>query len=95
MTTLTAPLHLSRLHLNERHRHTSRDLSSPYALHQTLRVLGKEMKSPTQTAYNDAQRMPSRSTYVTLVRFWQPNRRSTKRPTEARSGRCSMKSVRS
>lgn len=37
MTTLTAPLHLSRLHLNERHRNASRDLSSPYALHQTLR----------------------------------------------------------
>jgi len=36
-TTLTAPLHLSRLHLNERHRNASRDLSSPYALHQTLR----------------------------------------------------------
>lgn len=42
MTTLTAPqsllpLHLSRLYLNERHRNASRDLSSPYALHQTLR----------------------------------------------------------
>nr|WP_255682424.1 type I-E CRISPR-associated protein Cas6/Cse3/CasE [Deinococcus sp. 6YEL10] len=28
---------MSRLRLNERHRHASRDLSSPYALHQTLR----------------------------------------------------------
>ncbi|WP_019586905.1 type I-E CRISPR-associated protein Cas6/Cse3/CasE [Deinococcus apachensis] len=37
MTTVTTPLHLSRLFLNDRHRHASRDLGSPYALHQTLR----------------------------------------------------------
>ncbi|WP_293911202.1 type I-E CRISPR-associated protein Cas6/Cse3/CasE [Deinococcus sp.] len=34
---MTPALHLSRLHLNERHRHASRDLASAYALHQTLR----------------------------------------------------------
>lgn len=42
MTPRTAPphpstLHLSRLFPNDQHRHASRDLSSPYALHQTLR----------------------------------------------------------
>lgn len=37
MTTRTTPLHLSRVFLNERQRHASRDLGSPYALHQTLR----------------------------------------------------------
>lgn len=37
MTVLPAPLHLSRLFLNPRHRHAARDLGSPYALHQTLR----------------------------------------------------------
>ncbi|CAM3627675.1 CRISPR-associated protein [Deinococcus saxicola] len=37
MTAATAPLHLSRLFLNPRHRHAARDLGSPYALHQTLR----------------------------------------------------------
>ncbi|MFC5846818.1 type I-E CRISPR-associated protein Cas6/Cse3/CasE [Deinococcus petrolearius] len=33
----SAPLHLSRLFPDPRHRHTARDLGSPYALHQTLR----------------------------------------------------------
>ena len=37
MTVQTAPLHLSRLFPSARHRHTARDLGSPYALHQTLR----------------------------------------------------------
>lgn len=37
MTTLSTSLHLSRLHLNVSHRHAAGDLSSPYALHQTLR----------------------------------------------------------
>lgn len=37
MTTTSTSLHLSRLFPDERHRHASRDLSSPYALHQTLR----------------------------------------------------------
>lgn len=37
MTVLPAPLHLSRLSLNPRHRQAARDLGSPYALHQTLR----------------------------------------------------------